>query len=293
MPIFIEEELKSLLPDPKIDRRHFIRASVGIGFAAAVAPIAAQTQIKTDTEGLIAGAVQIATGKDSIPGYRAKPAQVNKPAVVLVVSEIFGVHEHIADLCRRLAKAGYYAIAPELFVRQGDVAHQASIKEVIDVVARAPDAQVLGDLDACVAHAAADGGDVERLAITGFCWGGRIVWMYAAHSKSLKAGAAWYGRLTSGFNPALQPTNPIDVAARLQAPVLGFYGGQDDGIPQDSIERMRAALAQGGGPSRASRIIVYPDAPHAFNADYRPSYRPEAAHDAWRRMLAWFAEQGV
>lgn len=293
MPLFVEEELKSLLPDQKFDRRHFMRAGIGIGFAAAVSPIAAQTQIKTDSTGLVAGPVQIASGKDSIPGYRAKPAQASKPAVVLVISEVFGVHEHIADLCRRLAKSGYYAIAPELFVRQGDVAHQATIKEVIDVVAQAPDAQVLGDLDACVAHAAGDGGDVARLAMTGFCWGGRIVWLYAAHSRSLKAGAAWYGRLNGSFNPALQPTNPIDIAASLNAPVLGLYGGKDEGITADSIERMRAALAQGGAPARASQIIVYPDAPHAFNADYRPSYRADAAQDGWRRMLAWFAKYGV
>ena len=292
MPIFIEEELKSLLPDPKIDRRHFIRASVGIGFAAAVAPIAAQTQIKTDTEGLIAGAVQIATGKDSIPGYRAKPAQVNKPAVVLVVSEIFGVHEHIADLCRRLAKAGYYAIAPELFVRQGDVAHQASIKEVIDVVAQASDAQVLGDLDACVAHAAADGGDAGRLAITGFCWGGRITWLFAEHSAAVKAGVAWYGRLTGATNP-LQPRHPLDLVAKLKAPVLGLYGGQDTGIPLDTVEAMKKALAGGNAAARDSRFIVYPDAPHAFHADYRPSYRQADAQDGWKQCLAWFKAHGV
>lgn len=288
-----ELEIDSLLPTQRFDRREFIRAGVGVGFAAAVLPVAAQTAIKTDVTGLTAGEVTIKSGQDSIPAYRAFPADKKQAPVVLVVSEIFGVHEHIADLCRRLAKKGYYAIAPELFIRQGDVTNKGTIKEVIDVVALAPDTQVMADLDACVEQARKEGADASRLAITGFCWGGRVVWLYSAHNPKLKAGVAWYGRLVNAFNPKLQPKNPIDYTAELHAPVLGLYAGKDDGIPLESIDRMKAALATGSAAAKASEFVIYPEAQHAFNADYRPSYRKDAAEDGWTRMLAWFARFGV
>ncbi|WP_028310273.1 dienelactone hydrolase family protein [Derxia gummosa] len=276
------------------DRRDFMRGAVGVGFAAAVLPTLAQTAIHTPPDGLVAGELRVNAGADTIPAYRARPAAGAGWPVVLVVSEIFGVHEHIADLCRRLARAGYYAIAPELFVRQGDAKAEQAIPDLIrNVVAKKSDAETLADLDATVATAAADGGDTGRLAITGFCWGGRVVWMYAAHSKRLKAGVAWYGKLVAGFNPALQPRNPVDVAARLNAPVLGLYGGKDDSIPLDGIERMKAELAKGTPASRGSSFVVYPQAGHAFNADYRPSYVADAAQDGWKRMLDWFKANGV
>jgi carboxymethylenebutenolidase len=213
--------------------------------------------------------------------------------VVLVVSEIFGVHEHIADVARRLAKQGYMAVAPELFVRQGDVKNIADTSRLMsEVVSKVPDEQVLGDLDAAVAWAKAQGGDTTRLGITGFCWGGRIVWLYSAHSPLLQAGVAWYGRLM-GPTSTLQPRHPIDVAGQLHAPVLGLYGAKDQGIPLDSVDRMKAALAQGNAAARASQFVIYPDAGHAFNADYRPSYHKESATDAWQRCLAWFKANRV
>jgi carboxymethylenebutenolidase len=280
------------LPDPQ--RRDFVRAAVGSGFAAAVMPTLAQgTVVQTDTQGLVAGPVTIPAGSFKLPAYRAAPEGKKNPPVVLVVSEIFGVHEHIADVARRFAKEGYLAIAPELFVRQGDAKGYTDIPTLVaEVVSKVPDAQVMADLDACVAWAKAQGGDTAKLGITGFCWGGRIVWLYSAHNPGLAAGVAWYGRLVGQASP-LQPRHPIDVAAQLQAPVLGLYGGQDQGIPLDTVEKMKAALAQGNAAARASQFVVYPDAPHAFNADYRPSYRKEAAADGWQRCLAWFRSHKV
>ncbi|MFN8916252.1 MAG: dienelactone hydrolase family protein, partial [Burkholderiales bacterium] len=217
-----------------------------------------------------------------------------RPPVVVVVSEIFGVHEYIQDVCRRLALQGYYAIAPAFFVRQGDVNAYATSAELIqNVIAKTPDAQVLSDIDACVNWARNEGADLSRLAITGFCWGGRIVWLYAAHNPALKAGVAWYGRLVSGFDPVLQPRQPLDVALQLHAPVLGLYGGKDAGIPLETVERMRGLLATGSAASKASEFVVFPDAPHAFHADYRASYRKEAAEEAWIRLLAWLKRHGV
>jgi carboxymethylenebutenolidase len=251
--------------------------------------VAANTLIVTDSEGLDAGMVDIPTIDRPIPAYRAAPANVKKPPVVLVVQEIFGVHEHIKDVCRRLAKLGYMAIAPELFVRQGDVSKLKSIDEVRGVVSKVPDNQVLSDLDASVDWAKDHGGDVQRLAITGFCWGGRIAWLYAAQQPRLKAAVAWYGRLSGSTTP-LTPKNPIDVVGQLKAPVLGLYGGKDEGIPADTVAGFREALQKAGNPSQ---IQVYPDAGHAFFADYRPSYRKDAAEDGWRRLQAWLKEHGV
>jgi carboxymethylenebutenolidase len=290
-------ELDSLVPSAPFSRRDFVAASVGSGFAAAVLPVAAQTVIATDTNGLVAGPVTIPVGNFKMPAYRAAPAdrKGGKGApVVLVVSEIFGVHEHIADVARRFAKAGYFAVAPEMFVRQGDAKSYTEISKLVaEVVSKAPDAQVMGDLDATVAWAKAQGADTSKLAITGFCWGGRITWLYDAHNPQVKAGVAWYGRL-EGDRSALNPRHPINVVSDLNGPVLGLYGGADGGIPNDSVERMKQALAQqGSAAAKKSEIVLYPGAPHAFHADYRPSYRKEAAEDGWKRCLAWMAAQGV
>jgi carboxymethylenebutenolidase len=289
----LREDLDSLVPARDFNRRDFVRTTVGSGFAAAVLPVMAQTVIQTDTEGLTAGPVTIPVGDFKMPAYRAMPTGKANAPVVLVVSEIFGVHEHIADVARRFAKQGYMAIAPELFVRQGDAKGYTEISKLMaEVVSKVPDAQVLGDLDACVAWARAEGADTSKLGITGFCWGGRFVWLYSAHNPSLKAGVAWYGRLAGTPTP-LTPQHPIDVADRLNAPVLGLYGGQDQGIPLDTVDKMKAALANGSKAARASEFVVYPDAGHAFHADYRPSYKREAAADGWARCLAWFKSHGV
>jgi carboxymethylenebutenolidase len=273
-----------------VQRREFLVTKLAAGFAVAVQPVTAQT-ITTDTTGLEAGEVRIPVAGGEIPGYRAMPARGKSFPVALVVQEIFGVHEHIKDICRRFAKAGYLAVAPELYARQGDVSKLSDIQDIIKtVVSKVPDAQVMSDLDATAAWAEKTGrGDTSRLGVTGFCWGGRIVWLYAAHSPKLKAGAAWYGRLT-GPASEITPKQPIDVAAQLKAPVLGLYGGQDTGIPVDQVEKMRAALK---AANSKSEIVLYPDAPHGFHADYRPSYRREAAEDAWRRLREWFKTHGA
>jgi carboxymethylenebutenolidase len=289
----IDADVDSLAPSREFNRRQFARTSVGAGFAAAVLPITAQTEVKTDSAGLSAGEVTIPVGAFKMPAYRAMPAGKTGLPVVLVLSEIFGVHEHIADVARRFAKLGYLAIAPELFERQGDAGSYGEVAKLMaEVVSKVPDAQVMGDLDACVAWAKANGGDTGRLAVTGFCWGGRMAWLYAAHQPAVKAAVAWYGRLEGATGP-LQPRHPVDVAARLHAPVLGLYGGQDAGIPLASVEKMKAALAAAGGAAKGSRIVLYPDAPHAFHADYRPSFRPEAAQDGWQRCVAWLQANGA
>ena len=263
--------------------------TLATGFAAAVQPVAAQTQVHTDTEGLAAGDVKIAAQGIQMPAYYAMPANGRNLPVILVVQEIFGVHEHIKDVARRLAKQGYLAVAPELYVRQGDVSRLPGMDEIRPIVAKVPDAQVMSDLDAAAKWAAQKGGDAAKLGITGFCWGGRIVWLYAAHNPGLRAGVAWYGRV-EGAGTDLQPRNPIDVVKDIHAPVLGLYGGADAGIPNDSVDRMRAALKSRG---KTAEIHTYPDAPHAFFADYRPSYRKGPAEDGWKRALAWFRAHGV
>ena len=289
----IEQDIASPTPTRDFSRRDFVRTSVGSGFAAAVLPVIAQTTIKTDTNGLVAGEVTVPVGDFKMPAYRAAPAGKANAPVVLVVSEIFGVHEHIADVARRFAKAGYFAIAPELFVRQGDAGSYGEISKLVaEVISKVPDAQVMGDLDASAAWAKSQGADTGKLAITGFCWGGRIAWLYDAHSPSVKAAVAWYGRLV-GASSALTPANPVDVTAKLNGPVLGLYGGADSGIPLDTIDKMKATLATGSAAAKKSEFVVYPEAPHAFHADYRPSYRKEAAEDGWKRCLAWFKANGV
>ncbi len=284
-------DFDSLVPAVPFSRRSFIVTALGAGFALSVQPVMAQTAISTDSNGLTAGEIKVPAVGGEMPAYRAQPAAGNNFPVILVVQEIFGVHEHIKDVCRRLAKQGYLAIAPELYARQGDPRAYTNAQELMsNLVSKVADAQVMGDLDACVAWAKGNGGDVARLGITGFCWGGRITWLYAAHNPQVKAGVAWYGRIV-GTASEMTPKHPIDIAGKLNGPVLGLYGGQDQGIPLDS---MRKALAESGNAaSKASTIIVYDKAPHAFHADYRPSYRKEEAEDGWKRLLAWFRQNGV
>lgn len=286
-----DADLRSLAAQTTLSRRTVIATSLATGFAMAVQPVAAQSTITTDTNGLTAGEVKIQTRDGANPAYRAMPAEGGPFPTILVVQEIFGVHEHIKDVCRRLAKLGYFALAPELYARQGDVSRLANIQQIVsEVVSKVPDAQVMSDLDAAVAFAKATGkADTTRLGITGFCWGGRITWLYAAHNPGVKAGVAWYGRLV-GDASDLMPKNPVDVAADLKAPVLGLYGGADQGIPVATIDRMKEACRAAG---KTCDFVVYPEAPHAFHADYRPSYRAEPAQDGWKRLQDWFRQHGV
>lgn len=275
--------------DTEINRRTFTRTSLATGFAAAVLPVGAET-ITTDTTGLEAGEVKIKVKDGEIPAYRAMPATGKDFPVVLVVQEIFGVHEHIKDICRRFAKKGYLAVAPDLYVRQGDVSNLTAFPEILKIVSKVPDEQVMADLDATVAWVKETGkGNADKLGITGFCWGGRIVWLYSAHNPNLKAGAAWYGRLVGMADP-LHPKNPIDLVNDLKAPVLGLYGGADNGIPNNTVEQMQKALKVAGKPGE---IVLYPETPHGFHADYRPTYRKEHADNGWKRLLDWFAKNGV
>jgi carboxymethylenebutenolidase len=275
----------------KWNRRDFIASGLATGFALAVRPVCAQTMIVTDTRGIAAGEVRIPAKGGTIPAYAAYPEKGRAFPMVLVVQEIFGVHEHIKDVCRRLAKAGYLAVAPEMYYRQGDPSKVADTKEIFTrIVSKVPDAQVMSDLDATVAWGRGLGlAHKSKLAITGFCWGGRIVWLYAAHNPGVGAGVAWYGRLVGDKN-SMTPSNPIDVVDRINAPVLGLYGGADAGIPNDTVDRMRAALKAAG---KKSEIHTYPDTPHAFHADYRSSYRKEQAEDGWKRLRAWLRKNGV
>jgi carboxymethylenebutenolidase len=269
-------------------RREFVVSSIATGFALAVQPVSAQT-IKTDTEGLVAGEVKIPVKDGHIPAYRAMPATGTNFPTILVVHEIWSVHEYIQDVCRRLAKVGYLAVAPDLYARQGDVTKYKENKEILaNVVSKVPDAQVMSDLDATAAWAGKSGGDAKRLGITGFCWGGRIVWMYTAHNQNVRAGVAWYGPFVRSFHPGDKTV--LEVVDRINAPVLGLYGSADGGIPNDTVEQMREALKKAG---KKSEIVLYPDMPHAFHADYRKTYRKEAADDGWRRLLEWFKKHGV
>lgn len=259
-------------------------------FAPAVQPVATSTII-TDGDDILSGETSIPTQGENMPAFHARPRNPTGPLpVVMVVSEIFGIHEHIRDICHRLARDGYLAVAPELFFREGDPADYSDVPTLVkELVSKVPDNQVLADLDHVANWASRHEGDIRRLAVTGFCWGGRITWLYAAHNPQLKAAVAWYGKLV-GDKTMKQQTQPIDIAIDLTAPVLGLYGAKDDSIPQESVETMRQALRAANSPAE---IIVYPDAGHAFNADYRPSYHPESAADGWQRMLAWFKQHGV
>ena len=284
-----DSHLTSLLPPASLTRRGFVVTSLAAGFALATQPVSAAT-IVTDSEGLTVGEVKIPVSDGEIPGYRAMPAEGGPFATILVVQEVFGVHEHIKDICRRLAKAGYFAVAPALYARQGDVSQMTNIDDILKVVAKVPEPEVASDLDATVAWAGSTGkADTAKLGITGFCWGGRQVWLYCAHNPKVKAGVAWYGPLQRPKSE-MTPVDPLDVVPQLKVPVLGLYGGADDGIPMTQIQAMQDALKAAGSPSE---IVVYPDTPHGFNADYRASSRPEQAKDGWTRLLAWFKDHGV
>ncbi len=286
----MHDELKSFLPKLEVTRREFVVTSLAAGFALATMPVSAAT-ITTDTAGIEAGEVKVPVADGQVPAYRAMPSQGGPFPTVLVIQEIFGVHEHIKDICRRFAKLGYYAIAPEMYARQGDVSQLNDFPSIIKIVPQVPDAQVMSDLDAAVAYAKSTGkADTAKLAVTGFCWGGRIVWLYSAHNPGLKAGVAWYGRLVEGQHNDLQPKYPIDLVGQLKAPVLGLYGAADSGIPVPTVEKMNAALKAAGKPSE---IVLYPDTPHGFHADYRESYREEQAKDGWKKLLAFFQKNGV
>jgi len=276
--------------DISLPRREFMTTMLAAGFALAVQPVMAQTAVKTNDAGLVAGEVKIPVKGGDMPAYTARPAGAGPFPTILVVQEIFGVHEYIRDVCRRLAHMGYLAIAPELFARQGDPSKIKSVQDIISgIVAKVPDEQVLSDLDACAAWAPKNGGDPARLGITGFCWGGRITWLYAARNPKIKAAVAWYGRLDGEINERT-PKHPLDAVEEIKVPVLGLYAGQDQNIPVSDVEQMGSLLAKGG--SRSS-FHIYPDAPHAFHADYRPTYRKDAAEDGWKRLTAWFKENGL
>ena len=273
----------------QFSRRAFIVGGLAAGFAFAVLPVAAET-ITTDAKGLTVGEVRVPVDGGTIPAYRAMPDAGGPSATILVVQEVFGVHEHIKDICRRLAKVGYFAVAPALYAREGDVAGMKDISQIMQVVTKVPERQVASDLDATVSWARSTGkADTSKLGIVGFCWGGRQVWLYAAHNPKLKAGVSWYGVLQRPKN-AMTPDNPIDLVQNINAPILGLYGGADPAIPVAQIDALRAALKRA---EKSSEIVVYPDTPHGFNADYRPSYRPQQALDGWSRMLAWFRKYGV
>lgn len=273
-------------------RREFLVASAAAGIALSMQPVSAQTMIVTSADGLESGGTRI-TAKDGtqIPVYFAVPQRAGKYPTILVVPEIWGAHEHIKDVARRLAKAGYFALVVEPYSRIGDLSQLPEIKDVLAGANQLTDEQAFADLDAAVAWAGTQPkADIRRLGITGFCRGGRMTWMYTAHNPAIKAGVAWYGGLNP--NPPAQPKTPADIAGQLHAPVLGLYGGADTGIPPAAVDRLNAAL-KAAGKDQESQIYVYPEMPHAFHADYRPSYRKDAATDAWKRMLAWFSKHGV
>jgi carboxymethylenebutenolidase len=294
-------EFNSLLPGQSTEagatRRTALKAALGVGYAATALPVMAQTAIKTSADGLKTGETMYEVNGFKVPVFYAAPVGKTNLPVILVIQEIFGVHEYIADTARRFAKAGYLAIAPELFARQGDPTQYGEMAKLMsEVVSKVPDEQVMADLDGAVKWAGSNGGDIKKVGITGFCWGGRITWLYAQQSKNVKAGVAWYGRLVGTSTP-VTPRHPLDLAAQISAPVLGLYGGQDGGIPLGTVDQMKAALLDAGGKgnsaAKASEFVVYPDAPHAFHADYRPSYRKEAAEDGFKRALAWLKANGV
>jgi carboxymethylenebutenolidase len=294
-------DFNALLPGKTTEagatRRTALKTALGVGYAASVMPIMAQTAIRTPSTGLASGEAVYAVDGFMVPLFYAAPEGKKSLPVILVIQEIFGVHDYIADVCRRFAKAGYLAIAPELYARQGDPTTYGEVAKLMaELVSKVSDAQVMGDLDGAVKWAGQNGGDVQRVGITGFCWGGRITWLYAEQSSNVKAAVAWYGRLV-GTASELSPKHPVDLAAGIKAPVLGLYGGQDDGIPLTTVRQMKDALAKAGAKgnvaAKQSKFVVYPQAPHAFHADYRPSYRKEAAEDGFKRALAWFKGHGV
>lgn len=281
--------LAEKIKETTVSRRGFLLTSLAGGFAVASEPLFAQA-IKTDTQGITAGEVKVPVKDGQIPAYRAMPAKGGNFPVILVIQEIFGVHEYIQDICRRLAKQGYYAIAPAMFSREADVSNMsldAILKEVVPVV---PDAQVMTDIDSTVAFAKASGkANTARLGIVGYCWGGRTVWLYANHNPAVKAGVSYYG-LLAGLKGPNKPADPVDVAANLKVPVLGLYAGEDSFVPDEVVDKMRNELGKGNS---ASEIVVFPAVNHGFHADYRPTYDRRAATYAWKLTLDWFKERGV
>jgi carboxymethylenebutenolidase len=287
MEVNVHPEIKSLLGEAQpMGRRGFLVTSVGAGFALAVLPVSAQT-ITTSAEGLVAGEVKVPVHDGEIPAYRAMPATGSGFPTILVIEEVFGVHEWVQDICRRVAKLGYFAIAPELFSRQGDPAKISDINQLLkDIIVKAGDDQIMSDLDATVAYAKSTGkANTAKLGITGFCWGGRVVWMYAGHNPNVRAAVAWYGPVARAYHEGDKAA--LDIVANIKARVLGLYGGDDPGIPQDTLDKIKAEMQAQG---KTVEIVVYPNTPHGFNADYRPSYRKEAAEDGWKRMTAWFRQ---
>ena len=283
------EQLDGLVTPP-FSRRGFVMTSLMTGLTLATTRVEAQA-IHTDAAGIVAGEVRIPVGDGPMPAYRAMPEGAGPFPIVLVVEEIFGVHDYIKDICRRLAKAGYCAVAPELYARQGDLSKMTDVKQIIaEVISKTPDAQWIGDLDATVAWAtSAAKGDGQRLGVMGWCRGGRAVWLYDAHRTDLKAAVAWYGPL-GGERTAIQPRTAGDVAGEIHAPLLALYGGADTGIPVASVEAARDAAKAAG---KSVELVVYPEAPHGFHADYRPSYHKEAAEDGWAKALAFLKAHGV
>jgi carboxymethylenebutenolidase len=273
-----------------LSRRGFMTASAAVtaGYTLAAGPVRADV-ITTDTSGLTVGDAKIKVADGEMPGYFARPTGVSNPPVVLVAMEIFGVHEYIKDVTRRLAKLGALAVAPDYYFRRGDLTKIADVPQLVPIVNAKPDAELLSDLDSTVAWAKSQGGDTSRLGIIGFCRGGRTVWEYAAHSTTLKAGASFYGAPVDPPNP-VWPKSPMQLAPEIKAPVIGFYGEADTGIPVATVEALKAALAEN---KKTAEFKIYPGAPHGFHADFRSSYRKEAAEDAWNQMQAWFKKYGV
>lgn len=284
-------DVVGLTKSAPVSRRGFMSASAAVaaGYTLAAGPVRAQV-ITTDANGLQTGDAKIKVGSEEMPAYFARPAGNTKAPVIIVAMEIFGLHEYIRDVTRRLAKLGAFAVAPDYYFRKGvDLTKVSEIKDLLPVVNAKPDAELLSDLDATVAWAESQGGDAARLGIIGFCRGGRTVWEYAAHSGALKAGVAFYGTLIDSANP-LWPKSPMQLAPEMKAPVLGLYGGADSGIPVAQVDQMKAALEQN---KKAAEFRIYPEAPHGFHADYRGSYRKDAAEDAWKQAQAWFRKYGV
>ena len=273
-----------------LNRRGFLMTSLASGFAMASQPIMAQA-VSTNTKGLVAGEVKIPVADGKIPAYRAMPAKPGRYPVVLVVQEIFGVHEHIKDMCRRYAKLGYFAIAPEMFARQGDVSTMNDVGAILStVVSKVPDAQVCSDLDAAIAYAqTTKHADTSRVGLVGFCWGGRTAWIYAHHNPRLKAAVSYYG-LLNGMTSPIKPHDPVDIASKLKVPVLGLYAGKDSYVKQEVVDQMAAGLRQS---SSGSNIVVFPDVDHGFNADYRPTYDKAAATYGAELAHDWLKTHGV
>ncbi len=270
-------------------RRGLITSGLVSGFTLATARVEAQ-EIHTDSNGLVAGAVHVPTSQGTLPGYMARPAGNGPFPTILVIEEIFGVHEYIKDVCRRLAKRGYLAVATEFYARIGDLSKMTDSAAIFrDVINKEPDATLLADLDSTASFAGANHGDPSRLGVLGFCRGGRAAWLYAEHNPALKAAVAFYGPVAGPTTP-IQPKNPIDLAATLKCPLLGLYGGQDGSISQTDVQK---AASEARAAGQTVEIVVYPDAPHGFHADYRPSYKPKDAADGWDRAMAWFKKYGV